>query len=233
VWFVGQAGNYIGRLDPRSGDFTRFEIDSGTHPHNLIIDPRGQVWYSGNRNGMIGRLDPATGVITRYPMPDPAVRDPHTLIFDQQGNIWFTAQQSDHVGHLEVATGKITLIPTGERTRPYGIVINSRNVPWFNLFGTNKIATVDPATMRPSTVDLPDARSRGRRIALTSDDVVWYVDYSRGFLGRYDPRSRGSMISIRPRRCCAPRRQQACWISFPAVLVWWESAMAWPACARC
>ncbi|MEX2181405.1 MAG: hypothetical protein WD771_05140 [Gemmatimonadaceae bacterium] len=193
VWFVGQAGNYIGRLDPRSGDFTRFEIDSGTHPHTLIIDPRGQVWYAGNRNAMIGRLDPATGVITRYPMPDPAVRDPHSMVFDQKGNIWFSAQRSHHVGHLDVRTGKITLIPTGAGSGPYGIAINSRGVPWFNLFATNKLGTVDPATMQLSTVDLPHERARGRRIAITSDDVVWYVDYSRGFLGRYDPRTGGAV----------------------------------------
>jgi uncharacterized protein GlcG (DUF336 family) len=28
-----------------------------------------------------------------------------------------------------------------------------------------------------------------RRIALTSDDVVWYTDYGRGYLGRLDPKS--------------------------------------------
>lgn len=189
VFFVGQEGNYIARLDPKNGQFTRFEIDSGTHPHNLIINARGQVWYSGNRNGMIGRLDPATKQITRYPMPDPSIRDPHTLIFDQKGDIWFTAQNSNAVGHLDVRTGEIRIAKTGERTRPYGIVINSKNIPWFNLFGTNKIATIDPKTMVIRTFDLPHERARGRRIALTSDDVVWYVDYTRGFLGRFDPKT--------------------------------------------
>ena len=188
VFFVGQTGNYIARLDPKSGQFTRFEIDSGTNPHNLIVDRAGQIWYAGNRNGMIGKLDPATRQITRYPMPDPTVQDPHTLIFDEKGDIWFTAQQSGAVGHLEVKTGKIRLVKTGANTRPYGIVINSKGIPWFNLFGTDKIATIDPATMEVKTFTLPNERSRGRRIALTSDDIVWYVDYTRGFLGRLDPK---------------------------------------------
>jgi virginiamycin B lyase len=34
---------------------------------------------------------------------------------------------------------------------------------------------------------LPNAQSRPRRIAITSDDVLWYSDYSRGYLGRFDP----------------------------------------------
>jgi virginiamycin B lyase len=189
VFFVGQAGNYIARLNPKDGQFKRFEIDSGTNPHNLIIDPQGQVWYAGNRNGMIGKLDPASGKITRYPMPDSTVRDPHTLIFDQKGNIWFTAQNSNAVGHLDTKTGKIRLAKTEDRSRPYGIVLNSKGVPWFNLFGTDKIAKIDPATMEVTTFKLPNERARGRRIAVTSDDVIWYVDYTRGFLGRVDPNS--------------------------------------------
>ena len=28
---------------------------------------------------------------------------------------------------------------------------------------------------------------RPRRIAITSDDVLWYSDYARGYLGRFDP----------------------------------------------
>ncbi|HVE78767.1 MAG TPA: hypothetical protein VNA89_07890 [Gemmatimonadaceae bacterium] len=189
VWFVGQATNYIAYLDPASGRFERFEIDDGTHPHNLIVDRRGQVWYAGNRNGMIGRLDPATKQITRYPMPDAAVKDPHTLIFDNSGDIWFTAQQAGFVGKLETGSGQVRLIKVGENTRPYGIVVDSKNRPWFNEFGTDKIAMVDPATMKLREYKLPHERSRGRRIAITSDDRVWYVDYTRGFLARLDPAS--------------------------------------------
>jgi virginiamycin B lyase len=34
---------------------------------------------------------------------------------------------------------------------------------------------------------LPDPASRPRRVTITSDDIVWYSDYSRGYLGRLDP----------------------------------------------
>src|SRR5690554_1528109 len=37
VWFVGQQGNYIAYLEPESGEFKRYEILEGTHPHNLIV----------------------------------------------------------------------------------------------------------------------------------------------------------------------------------------------------
>ena len=194
VWFVGQRGNYIAYFDQKTQQFKRFEIDPGTHPHNLIVDRQGMVWYAGNRNGMIGKLDPASGKITRYPMPDSAARDPHTLIFDKNGDIWFTVQGGGYVGKLTTKTGDVRLIKvTGAAGRrgplPYGIVIDSKNRPWFDEFGTNKIGTVDPATMQLKEYTLPDPSARPRRIAVTSDDMVWYVDYARGYLGRLDPRT--------------------------------------------
>jgi len=198
IFFVGQAGsaptgNYIARLDAKTGGFKKYELAPGTNPHNCIVDSKGIVWYSGNRNGTIGRLDPKTGEIRSFPMPDSTVRDPHTMIFDKQENIWFTAQGSNAIGHLDVTTGKIRLvkptnIPQGRRsTNPYGISLDSKGRPWINLFATNTIATVDPVTFELTTYPLAHENTLNRRIAITSDDKVWYVDYRRGYLGKFDP----------------------------------------------
>jgi virginiamycin B lyase len=78
-------------------------------------------------------------------------------------------------------------MPT-QGARPYGIVVDPSGRPWFNEFGTNKIGTIDPATMQLKEYTLPNERSRPRRIEVTSDDVIWYGDYTRGMLGRLDPR---------------------------------------------
>ena len=187
VWFCGQAGNYIAVLDPKNGDFKRYELSENTNPHNLIIDKQGFIWYSGNVNAHIGKLDPKTGEITRFPMPDPAAKDPHTLVFDKAGNIWFTVQNGGFVGHLDTKSGKVRLVKMEDKSRPYGIMMNSKDQPYFNLFGTNKIGTIDPRTMALKEYVLPHERARSRRIVVTSDDMVWYVDYTRGFLGRLDP----------------------------------------------
>jgi len=190
VWFVGQVGHYVARLDPATGQFTRFDLEPGAGPHNLIVAPNGIVWYSGNLTGYIGRLDPATGAITRFPMPDSTIKDPHTLVFDRHGDIWFSAQSGNVVGKLSVATGEVRLVrvPT-PRARPYGIMMDQQDRPWIVLFGTNKIATVDPATFVLREYTLPRPETRPRRIAITSDGAIWYGDYAAGYLGRLDPRT--------------------------------------------
>ena len=188
VWFVGQSGNYIAYLNPTSGEFKRYEIEAGTHPHNLVIADDGMVWYTGNRNGRLAKLDPATGKYTTYLMPDKAVEDPHTMIFDKTGNIWFTAQGANYVGHMVTKTGEIHLMPSPTaKSRPYGIVVDPKNRPWFVEFGTNKLAMIDPKSMKIVEHTLPDPQTLARRLVATSDGMIWYGDYRGGKLGRFDP----------------------------------------------
>jgi len=187
AWFVGQMGNYIAVFDPQSGDFQRYEVSEGAHPHSLILDADDRVWYSGNLDSHIGRLDPATGKTHRFPTGELGITDPHTMVWDEHGDMWFTAQHSAYIGRLTVSTGKIAVIKIRDRgARVYGIKLDSNHHPWVSLFGTNKIVKVDPQTMAITEFLLPEG-ARPRRIALTSDDVVWYTDYAQGQLGRLDP----------------------------------------------
>lgn len=188
VFFVGQRTHYVASFDPTTEQFRKYDLPAGAGPHNLIVDDKGIVWYAGNLVRNIGRLDPASGEIKTYPMPDSAARDPHTLIFAPGGQMFFTVQGGGYIGRFTPATGDVKLAKVATpRSRPYGIDIDSKGVVWVNLFGTNKLAKVDPATMAITEISLPDAGARTRRIAVTSDDRIWYVDYARGFLGRYDP----------------------------------------------
>jgi len=188
IWFVGQAGDYVGHFDPDTEEFRKFDLPPGTGPHNIIVDRDASLWIAGNRQGYIGRMDPNSGALTRYPMPRDEIRDPHTLVFTGDGEIWFSAQWANHVGRLDQRTGDVELaeVPV-DKSRPYGVKLDSSGRPWFALLGTNALATVNPETFELEVVRTPREASRLRRIAITSDDRVWYTDYSEGWLGAYDP----------------------------------------------
>ena len=189
LWYSGQFANLLGRLDPRTGEFKEFKLKSpNSGPHGLVADRDGNIWYTGNMASHVGKLDPRTGTVTEYAMPDKSAKDPHTPIFDAKGRLWFTVQGGNQVGRLDPRTGEVKLVksPT-ERSRPYGLVVNSRDVPFMVEFGTNKVASIDPETMAIREWTLPDTGARPRRLAITPDDAVWYTDYARGTLGRLDP----------------------------------------------
>src|SRR5437870_13770076 len=67
------------------------------------------------------------------------------------------------------------------------MAVNSKGTVFVVLFGTNKVASVDPKTLEFREYPLPDSASRPRRLAITSDDIVWYSEFRSGYLGRLDP----------------------------------------------
>lgn len=189
VWFVGQTGDYVATLDPEAGKFERIDLPEGAGPHTVITNESG-AWYAGNRMQHIGRIDPASGDIEAIPMPGDGARDPHTMDFTSGGDIWFTAQHGNQIGFLDVQGREITLHEVSTpRARPYGLVVDNDDRPWVVLFGTHKLATVDPATGEIEEIELPREEARPRRLAVTEDGMVWYVDFVEGYLGRYDPSS--------------------------------------------
>lgn len=189
VWFVGQRDGYLANLDAETGEFTRVPLKDGSGPHNLIVGSDSIVWYAGNLNRLIGRYDPTTKRIEEVMMPDAAARDPHTLIFDDaEEHIWFTVQGGNMIGRLHIESRAVDLIQsqTG-RSRPYGIKLAPDGSIWVVLFGTNKLAHIDPGTLELAEIELPHAGARPRRLEVLEDGRVWYVDYARGTLGVYDP----------------------------------------------
>jgi len=190
IWWVGQSGNIMGRLDPKTGAMMEYPLPARAMPHSVTLDTAGNAWYTGNKNGTIGKLDPTTGEITVYPMPDPAARDPHTAVFDQGGTLWFTLQQSNMVGRLDPKTGDIKLVPMPTaRSRPYGIKVDADGALWVACNGSNCLVRVDPETMDLREYKLPIPATTVRRLDIASDGMIWYVNSSQGRLGRFDPKT--------------------------------------------
>lgn len=188
VWFCGQAGNYIARLNPNTAKFKRFELPDNTHPHNLIIDSKDIIWYAGNRNNHIGRLDPVTGDVQQIVMPGSVPIDPHTLVFNASQNIWFTAQWGNKVGFLNTKTLAVQLIDMPiASARPYGIKVDYDDVPWLVLFGSNKLASIDAQSFKVTMVDLIDVKERPRRLEISQNNDIYYLDHQLGYVGKYQP----------------------------------------------
>ncbi len=185
IWFVGQKADYVATFNPADGEFKRYDLDAGTGPHTVIVDKRG-AWYAGNTASHVGLLNPQTGAVEKFVLPGDGPGDVHTMDFTSTGDIWFTVQGGNQIGLLKGDSKKITLhdVPT-KHARPYGLLVDRNDKPWVALFGTNKLATVEDN--RVVEITLPRAENRPRRLAISPDGMVWYVDYAEGHLGRYNP----------------------------------------------
>lgn len=188
VWFVGERGDYVANLTPESGDFSRYDVEPGSEPHNLLVGPDRSIWFAASGKGYIGKLNPGTGQTTQLAMPERKAKDPHTLVFDSAGDIWFTVHQGNFLGKLDTSSGAVQLIDLpGRKSRPSGIVVNSRGEPWATASSSNKLLRINPDTMSVAEVELPDDDARPIRLGTTSDGNVWWTDIERGYLGRLNP----------------------------------------------
>ncbi len=190
IWWAGQFGSLIGRINPKTGEMKEWPLDPTAKPHSVFHDHDGNIWYTGNKNGTLGKFDPKTEKFTVFKIPDPEAKDPHTAVIDRAGIIWFTMQHSNRAGRFDPKTGefKIVAFPT-ENSRPYGIKLDADGALWVACNGSNCIVRMDLETMQLTEFKIPDPKTKIRRLAIADDGMIWFVNSARGRLGRLDPKS--------------------------------------------
>ncbi len=196
IWYASTGGNVVGRLDYTSGEWKHFPARiPGGGPHGLIADKAGDIWFTAAQGDYIGRINPASGELTEYMLSDPNKPEdyhyhPHTPVFDSRGILLFTMFDGNMIGRLDPQTGEVKLQTVQTPfSGPYGIRMNSENIPFFVEFNKPKIASFDPDTLEITEYDLPNPLTRPRRLAITDDDMIYYTDHYRGYLGKLDPRT--------------------------------------------
>jgi virginiamycin B lyase len=188
IWYAGQYGNLIGRLDPRTGQAKEYPLPPGSHPHTVQLDNQGRPWYSGNKNGTVGWIDPATGKATVYKMPDPK-SDPHTLAFNKDGILFFSFQASNLIGRLDPRTGDLKVVSApNPKSQPYDVKIAADGTVWVSCNARGCFLKVDPVTMEVTEIPFPLGGST-RRFAIAPDGMIWFNNSNRGGIGRYNPKT--------------------------------------------
>lgn len=182
IWWTGMWASLTGRLDPETGIMEEYRLPPTSRPHTIVPDSDGNIWYTGNSNATIGKLDPTSGEVTEFKTQ---ASDPHSATFHPNGNLYFTAQRSGMLGRLNPSTGDIKEVDS--EPRPYGIKVADDGTVWIAFNGTNKIGAMDPDTMEVNYYDIPNERTRVRRLDLDSEGMVWFVNSTQGKIGRLDP----------------------------------------------
>ena len=186
VYYADSNNSCIGEFNPETMEFRAWPTPTpDSYPHGLVVVDGSRVAYTGADADTIGVLDPKAGTIEDYPVD---ANRPHTPTW-HQGKVWFTAQNGGQYGHFDVDTGEFEVFDfSSGQTGPYGIWPAPDGSLWVALFGTNRlghIVTSDPPVLEE--VELPSAGSRPRRLTVDSQGKVWYTDYPREKLGRFDP----------------------------------------------
>lgn len=189
LWSTGYFGAQVGRLDPRTREFTRYTLPHGVPEDSgpVGVIPVGKdVWIVDAWGESVGRLDPATSTYTRIKFPrftEPA------LGAYRDGALWFT-QLGAGIAKYEPDTGKLTEWPLPVAVVPRGIALEDKPgggfYVWFTEKVGGKIGRLDPATNEIVKYQLPGFMPLPYDLDVDRGKV-WFIERYGNGVGAVDP----------------------------------------------
>lgn len=183
VWMNAIGSNQVIRLDPKTKQFTFFEVPAGVkagrtaNPYGMAIAGDGKIWIAENSVNQMGRIEPVTGKIDEFEIP---VKDsvPRKMGTDPEGNIWVGLHGAGKLMKIDYKTTKMTVYtPPSEDAGVYlADVDHKHNLIWASLQHVDKIARLDPKTETWVEFPLANAESDARRIEVdqSNPNRVWW-----------------------------------------------------------
>ena len=212
VWYPDFGQQYLGRLEPRTGEVTEFQVPEA-RPGNptgilaLRLDKDGNPWGGNMFQGAIFKFDRQRETFQVWKVPDELEqpRGAHGTRILQvnhaapesshvDGKVWLQNRSIAGVHRLDLATGEFeSFEPFLGSTRPshnlYGISPDSQNNLWFMDFSNEHIGRIDARTGAITLYETPTLGSRPRRGTADSHDRVWYAGFGASVIGMFDPRT--------------------------------------------
>lgn len=160
IWFTVQGGGYVGKLTVADGSVKLVKIPGARPlPYGIIVDPQGRPWFNEFGTNKIGTIDPATMALREYELPNAGARG-RRIERTSDGALWYVDYARGFLGRLDPASGKAEewAAPSGERSRPYAMIVDERDRIWYVETGVapNQLVGFDTKTKKViSTTPIP------------------------------------------------------------------------------
>ena len=148
LWFTVQTGNFVGKLDPKTGAVTLKAASPRARPYGIVIMSNGTPVFDLFGTNKIGTINPATMEITEYALPESA--RPRRIAVDAGDIVWYTDFARGYLGRLDLKTKAVRewASPGGVQSQPYGISVTGDGGVWYSESGVEPQTLVrfDPST---------------------------------------------------------------------------------------
>lgn len=122
------------------------------------------LWGADLQHNRLLRVDPETGEQKPYPIPYAGPTGPHTIVDTPDGKFWVTMLEQGVVGRFDPKTeqwqlfdkfGKYEMAHDIAPDYKFQAMPDPKGRYWFTLIGSNRMASLDPATGEVGYVDTP------------------------------------------------------------------------------
>jgi virginiamycin B lyase len=176
LWFTVQGGNFVGKLDPASGEIAlRQPPTLKALPYGIVISPEGVPYFCEFGVNKIGRVDPSSLEITEYTVTEGA--RPRRLTMTPDGLIYYGDYARGFLGRLDPSSRAVREWPSpgGDRAEPYGITSSDDGSVWYSESGVepNTLVRFDPRTESFQSWPIPSGGGVVRNMVATADGRLY------------------------------------------------------------
>ena len=204
VWYGDFGAQYVGRLDPKTGKATEYQIPitkpgAPTGNLNIQFDRNGMLWIGAMMQGSLVKFDPKTEKFQSWGSPTFQDRNEARIAMvvpeatQVDGKIWIGG---DNEYQVDMATGKWTTVdylkgqPAGAKDHgSYGVAADSKNNFYGMELNADYIIEVDAKTLTPTYYQTPTLNSGPRRGHFDNQDRLWFAENRGQNIGMFDTKT--------------------------------------------
>ena len=204
VWYSNFVENFLGRLDPRTGEHVEYPypvVKPGfpTGALALEADGDGNLWLALMFQSGLEKFDVKSRTFRHFPLP-PEMNDEaaqQSLLMPRHwnvdGKVWTNDVARHLILRLDVATGAyesfdpFRLVPKSGNHSPYGMATDAQNNLYFMDFGDESVGRVDARSGETTLYPTPTPKSRPRRTMMDGSGRVWFAEFAADKVAMFDP----------------------------------------------
>jgi streptogramin lyase/mono/diheme cytochrome c family protein len=209
AWVSERAGK-IGRLNPKTLEFTEFDTPPGPAPKdrqslgNPQIDAKGIMWVADGPNNRWLSYDTKTGKFLAFAFPKgkgPA--GGNSMALHPDGTVWATGANKEarqlfpdkvEFKFYESPNAKNHPLPGA-----YGIAVAGDGSVWYAEDEDDQMVRIDPATGKTEAFKIPyEGHAYPRRMNTDANGDLWVALWSAGKLMKIDYKTRQMTIYSPP-----------------------------------
>lgn len=140
--FSQAGGNYIGRIDARTGALSTIPTPTkDVRLRRARFDSQDRLWFAEYAGDQIGMYDAKTGKVTEWPM-DMKGSWPYDVVLDKHGDVWTGSMWNDRVTRLDPKTGTMVDYLLPRTTNIRRVFVDNTTNPVTFWTGSNHGASI-------------------------------------------------------------------------------------------
>jgi streptogramin lyase len=199
AWYASFGEQILGKLDPRSGQVTEYEVPllKPKLPTGILgvrFDEDQNIWLGMQFQGGVAKFDRQTQKFQTWSLPSELngdyvqvnqVSPEHHKV---DGKVWLQDAGTYTVLRLDEKTGKFDVFEPFRVPRPniYDVISDTRNNVYFTVFGRADIGRIDAKSGKIDIHPTPTKGSAPRRGAIDVLGRLWFGENSANRIGMFD-----------------------------------------------